>query len=744
MAVNGIASDHVGDRLTIPRQGSVGLNARILIAAADPEVAAMKALLHDLGYAVCAAARSGRQAIAAVEEMSDGAHRPDLALIDTALEEEGVAAAGPLRRRFGVPSIFLSEAALSADLARIARLAEPAGYVSKPVVPWHLQVTIDIALAQHRRETELAEHARRLENEFGQRDQLKAAFGNQTELLNTVMNSISEGLIVVDRNGRYLISNPAMERIIGMYKPDSDLSQRSEVYGIYYPDRTTLIPSDQLPLARALHGESVDLFDVFVRNEKRPEGVLLSTSARPLYDVHGELRGGVVVFRDITRLMETQWQLRETARRMEEQSHAMQTVVDSMSEGVVAADADGNFTLFNPSARRIVGIGKTDTPPEQWSDRYGIFFLDETTQVPPDELPLTRAIRGQSLDEVELFVRNENLPKGAIINVSGRPLRDSEGALSGGVIVFRDVTEHIRTHQSLLQAFTQGRLEVLDTIVHNIGNAINSVAIGVGTLHGALHKNRELRRLRALARVVEQHQDDLPTYLQTSPQGRQAVPFLIALVADFSAQNRRLTETIDRVSMRVAHIVDLIRTQRAFDSESMTRKLVDLPQAVANAVKMLAESCRARGIAVRIDCGRAPRELWIQESRFNQMLVNLVKNAIEAIDALAKAGGAEIENGRINIDSYLQNDFLVIDVTDNGIGIDESHRTRIFSAGYSTKKNSSGLGLHSAANFVIGAGGSIQALSSGTGMGTTIRVKLRKQPIAPHPPAPRAAEAANT
>ena len=718
---------------------------RILIAAADPEVAAMKALLHGLGYAVCAAASSGRQAIAAVEKMSDdGAHRPDLALIDTALEGEGVAAAGPLRRRFGVPSIFLSEAALSADLARIARLAEPAGYVSKPVVPWHLQVTIDIALAQHRRETELAEHARRLENEIGQRDQLKAAFGNQTELLNTVVNSISEGLIVVDRNGRYLLSNPAMERMIGMYRPDSDLSQRSEVYGLYYPDRTTLIPSDQLPLARALHGESVDLFDVFVRNEKRPEGVLLSTSARPLYDVHGELRGGVVVFRDITRLMATQWQLKETARRMKEQSHAMQTVVDSMSEGVVAADADGNFTLFNPSARRIVGIGKTVTAPEQWSDRYGIFFLDETTQVPPDELPLTRAIRGQSLDEVELFVRNENLPGGAIINVSGRPLRDSEGALSGGVIVFRDVTEHVRTHQSLLQAFTQGRLEVLDTIVHNIGNAINSVAIGVGTLHGALHKSRELRRLRAFARVVEQHQDDLPTYLQTSPQGRQAVPFLLALVADFSAQNNRLTETIDRVSMRVAHIVDLIRTQRAFDSESMMRKLVDLPQAVTNAVKMLAESCRARGIAVRIDCGRAPRELWIQESRFNQMLVNLVKNAIEAIDALAYAGSAETGNGRINIDSYLQGDFLVIDVTDNGIGIDENHRRRIFAAGYSTKETSSGLGLHSAANFVIGTGGSIQALSSGPGMGTTIRVKLRKQPIAPHPPAPRAAVAANT
>ena len=687
----------------------------------------MQALLSDLGYAVCAAASSGRQAIAAVEELPAGARRPDLALIDTALAAEGVAAAGPLRRKFGVPSIFLSGAALPADLARIARLAEPAGYVCKPVVPWHLQVTIDTALAQHLRETELAAHARRLETELGKRDQLEAAFGDQTELLNTVVNSISEGLIAVDRSGRYLVSNPAMKRIIGMYKPDSDLLERSEVYGLYYPDRTTLIPSDRLPLARALHGESTDLFDIFVRNEKRPEGVLLSTSARPLYDVQGALRGGVVVFRDITRLKHTEWKLRETASRMEEQTRAMQTVIDSMSEGVVAADADGNFTLFNPSAQRIVGIGKTDTGPEQWSERYGIFYLDETTQVPPDELPLARAIRGESLDEVELFIRNENLPRGAIISVSGRPLRDGEGTSDGGVVVFRDVTEQIRTHQSLLQAFAQGRLEVLDTIVHNIGNAINSVAIGVGTLHRELNENRGLSRLQALTRAVEQHQDDLPGYLQTDPQGRQAVPFLLALAADFSVQNKRLTETIERVRMRVAHIVDLIRTQTAFDSASMTRKVVDLPQAVADAVKVLAESCRARGIVVQIDCRRAPRELWIQESRFNQMLVNLVKNSVEAIDALGEA--ATGKNAHIGIHGYLEGDFLVLDVTDTGIGIDASRRQRIFAAGYSTKEHSSGLGLHSAANFVISIGGSIEALSSGHGRGATLRVKLRRAAV---------------
>ncbi|MDE0025398.1 MAG: ATP-binding protein, partial [Spirochaetaceae bacterium] len=187
------------------------------------------------------------------------------------------------------------------------------------------------------------------------------------------------------------------------------------------------------------------------------------------------------------------------------------------------------------------------------------------------------------------------------------------------------------------------------------------------------------------------------------------------------------TDTVERVRGRVAHIVDLIRTQKSFDRQSMTSKLIDLRQSIADAVNVLAESCATRGIDVAIDCARAPRELRIQENRFHQMLVNLVKNAIEAIDALAAAGGAARRDPpRIRIACYPRDEFLVLDVIDNGIGIGEQRHRLIFTAGYSTKESSSGLGLHSAANFVIGSGGRIEALSDGHGAGTTIRVMLRR------------------
>ena len=134
----------------------------------------------------------------------------------------------------------------------------------------------------------------------------------------------------------------------------------------------------------------------------------------------------------------------------------------------------GAFTIFNPSAESILGIGPIDTTPDKWSDNYGLFFPDRVTPFPADELPLARALKGESSDEVEMFVRNPEVPEGVFISVSGRPLQDEESTEKGGVVVFRDVTHRVIAEEALTQAFAQGRLEIVETILHNIGNAINS------------------------------------------------------------------------------------------------------------------------------------------------------------------------------------------------------------------------------------------------------------------------------
>ena len=208
------------------------------------------------------------------------------------------------------------------------------------------------------------------------------------------------------------------------------------------------------------------------------------------------------------------------------------------------------------------------------------------------------------------------------------------------------------------------------------------------------------------------------------------LPFILALAKDFTEEKARMKKTLDRVENRVAHIVDIVRTQKSFESAAMSRKDINLHKAVTDAVKLLQDSLTKRDIQIEIDVKHAPKEIRIQESKFHQMLVNLIKNSVEAIDDLAASNGRK---GRscIKIRSYVQGEFLVLEVTDNGIGMEGNISKIIFSAGYTTKKTGSGLGLHSTANFVIGSGGQIQPFSDGIGKGTTMRVKLRLSSVLP-------------
>jgi len=133
----------------------------------------------------------------------------------------------------------------------------------------------------------------------------------------------------------------------------------------------------------------------------------------------------------------------------------LETVVHGMGAGLITADARGNFVLFNPAAERLMGAGKLASSPERWAADYNVYRPDTTTPFPSTELPLPRALRGESSDAVEIYVSRPE--DGVWLSVNSRPLRDATGALVGGVAVFTDVTER---HQDAAQiAAVNGRLE---------------------------------------------------------------------------------------------------------------------------------------------------------------------------------------------------------------------------------------------------------------------------------------------
>jgi PAS domain S-box-containing protein len=118
----------------------------------------------------------------------------------------------------------------------------------------------------------------------------------------------------------------------------------------------------------------------------------------------------------------------------------LHSILSNMGDAVIVADRHGNFLLFNPAAQRMFGGGAMSVPAKEWPQRYGLYLPDKVTPFPFRELPLSRSIRGEEVNNIEIFVRNKKVPQGLWTRITGRPLRAPNGDSLGGVIVCRDIT----------------------------------------------------------------------------------------------------------------------------------------------------------------------------------------------------------------------------------------------------------------------------------------------------------------
>src|SRR5205809_4980866 len=116
-------------------------------------------------------------------------------------------------------------------------------------------------------------------------------------------------------------------------------------------------------------------------------------------------------------------------------------MLSNMGDAVNVTDKDGKLLVFNPVTESFFGPRATQTTPTERRSHYGVQLPDEVAVSPADELPLTRSIRGEEINNVEIFVRPEKAARGLWVRVSGRPLRGPRGELLGGVIVCRDITQ---------------------------------------------------------------------------------------------------------------------------------------------------------------------------------------------------------------------------------------------------------------------------------------------------------------
>jgi PAS domain S-box-containing protein len=121
----------------------------------------------------------------------------------------------------------------------------------------------------------------------------------QTLTLRSVLDSMVEGLVATDKEGKFVLWNPAAEKILGRGATNIDSHEWTAHYGLYLPDAVTPFPSEQIPLVRAIRGEA-SVTEMFVRNTEVINGSWIEVTAGPLKDRHGIVSGGVAAFRDVT------------------------------------------------------------------------------------------------------------------------------------------------------------------------------------------------------------------------------------------------------------------------------------------------------------------------------------------------------------------------------------------------------------------------------------------------------------
>jgi PAS domain S-box-containing protein len=172
----------------------------------------------------------------------------------------------------------------------------------------------------------------------------------------------------------------------------------------------------------------------------------------------------------------------ELEERIQERTEFLNTVLDSMEDGLLVCDSQGTFTLANRAVREAWGISETLADLKNWPEHFLLLEADGKTSLPLEKAPIYRILRGEKVDQQELTV----VPKGKLprfISVTARALLDSNGKGLGAVLTVHDITERRQAEEERLRLISEqsARKEAIEaqrkiqSILENITDAFFSV-----------------------------------------------------------------------------------------------------------------------------------------------------------------------------------------------------------------------------------------------------------------------------
>ena len=228
-------------------------------------------------------------------------------------------------------------------------------------------------------------------------------------------------------------------------------------------------------------------------------GVLVNAFKRMADEVRSRERALAELNRNLEHLVDERTaDLNRSRAELDRQQALQRLVLEGINDGVVVADTQGRFLLWNRKASTIIGSGPDDVDPKSWSEHFGVYYSEDGELVPVEELPLTRAIHGESTDDIEVFIRGAEA-EGRWISLVGRPLHDQEGKLEGGVVTLMDITERKRLQSRLSEHQRElakvGRLALMGEVAAMASHQLSQPVAAMSNYAGAAIQLQRFGRL---------------------------------------------------------------------------------------------------------------------------------------------------------------------------------------------------------------------------------------------------------
>jgi PAS domain S-box-containing protein len=423
----------------------------------------------------------------------------------------------------------------------------------------------------------------------------------------------------------------------------------------------------------------------------------------PIFDGDGRVIGTQGVFWDVTQRKRSEEAVAASERRYRQLTEATQ-------DAIIVADRAARITLFNPAAERLFGYKASEVVGQPIES---LLPAESQSQSTAGGARLLQARQATAIGKpVEMHGRHRDgriFPVELALSVID-PADTAGGDQSHFLAAIRDLTERNRIRAVLVQNEKLASIGLLSAgVAHEINNPLAFVANNLVVLE------RDCKGLMELISLFD----------TVMPQVRQVAPSAAAEIAYHAEQIdlpyvrdnlgrllARTREGVDRVTRIVQSLRGLART------DSPKREQTSIPDLVDVSLEIMRGRMKRQNTAVHVDYDPDSSVECVQ-TQISQVLLNLLVNAQQAIEA----GGRT--DGLITVTTKKQDDELLIEVGDNGTGIDQDHLAKLYDPFFTTKDvgEGTGLGLSIAHNIIRAHGGRIE-VDSKLGVGTCFRVFL--------------------